>query len=79
MGFWRWLGELIKPKLNKLRYSYAEAVGGVVIAGICAGFAIGLGQTSNCLYYLLFLGLIPGILLMFHNDYRIKMKEKKED
>ena len=80
MSYWEWLKIVMKLAAsmerikNVLTSSALEFVGGFVMAGFSIIFAIGLGIIDNCLYYLLFLGLIPSILMMLHSEYRDQMR-----
>lgn len=81
MSYWKWLRGVPKTAASwgtikgVLLSPVLENLSGFLAMGLFAGFGVGLGA-HNSLYYLLFLGLIPSILILLHGQYRDQMRHK---
>jgi|GEM_PF-4934629 len=78
MGYWKWLGGCLKALKpwqllrDAVREPLTEAVVGGVGLALLLVFSTFLGILVDRVYFLLFLGIIPCILIILHAWHREK-------
>ena len=83
-GYWKWLGKFLKAAATWQRIKAVstspilEFFNGWAATVFFAVFGFWFGATDNRLYYLLLLGVIPGVLMMLHGEYRDQMRRREK-
>jgi len=78
MSYWKWLKGAVSWGSIKdtLKRPYAEYTCGLIAGCAFLGSGLALGTGYNRLYFVLFLGIIPSILIALHGYYRAEMRRR---